>query len=202
MEALLEPVRVLDDAASVGRALTPLRRRILDALAEPDSATGLAGRLGLPRQKVNYHLRELESAGLVELSEKRQRRGFVERRFRPTAKAFVVDPSILCGALAGEASSRDRFSSAHLIALAARLIRDVAGLRTRARRARKKLLTQSVETEMRFARPDDFRAFTDELLRELARLAAKHGAPDGAGGRAYRFVLAAHPAARPRKENS
>ena len=56
-------VRVLDDASSVGRALSPVRRRILEHLAEPDSAAGLAARLRLPRQKVNYHLRVLEKAG-------------------------------------------------------------------------------------------------------------------------------------------
>ena len=88
--------------------LPALRRRILECLGEPDSATGLAKRLGLPRQKVNYHLRELEKAGLAECVEKRQRRGCIERRLRATARGYVVSPAFL-----GElARTRIRFATA------------------------------------------------------------------------------------------
>ena len=45
------------------------RVRLLEELQRPDSAAGLSRRLGIPRQKLNYHLRELEEAGLVELVE-------------------------------------------------------------------------------------------------------------------------------------
>ena len=47
------------------------------ALDQPDSAAGLARRLGVPRQKLNYHLRLLEDDGLVDrlLSDD----GFVEK---------------------------------------------------------------------------------------------------------------------------
>ena len=52
---------VLEDDARVGAILSPLRRRILDRLHQgPDSATGLSRKLALPRQMLNYHLRELE----------------------------------------------------------------------------------------------------------------------------------------------
>ena len=62
-------VAVIDDPAVAGVSLDPMRSRLLAALAEPGSATTLAARVGLPRQKVNYHLRELERHGLVELVE-------------------------------------------------------------------------------------------------------------------------------------
>ena len=41
----------------------PLRLKLLEQLIEPDSAGGLARRLGVPRQVLNYHLRELEGQG-------------------------------------------------------------------------------------------------------------------------------------------
>jgi DNA-binding transcriptional ArsR family regulator len=150
-----------------------LRRRILDSLDEPDSATGLGRRLGVPRQKVNYHLRELERAGLVELAEERRRRGFVERRVRAVA--------------------RDRFSSAYLVGLARRLAEDVTTLRERAAAAGQRLATLALETEVRFASPADLRAFSEELANEVARLAAKYDRPDLARSRAHRVVAAAHP---------
>lgn len=190
------PVQVLEEPSRVEKALAPLRRLILEELAEPDSATGLASRLGMPRQKVNYHLRELEKAGLVELLEERQRRGCVERVFRPTATAFVIDPALL-GPLG---SLRDRFSSAYLLSLAARLVRDVAVLRERASRAAKKLLTQSMETEIRFESPGDFEAFSEELMREIERLTKKYGARKGARARRFRLILGAHPAVASVKE--
>jgi DNA-binding transcriptional ArsR family regulator len=151
-----------------------LRRRILDSLDEPDSATGLGRRLGVPRQKVNYHLRELERAGLVELAEERRRRGFVERRLRAIAP--------------------DRFSSAYLVALASRLAEDVTTLRERAAAAGKRLATLALEIEVRFASPADLRAFSEELAAEIARLAAKYDRPDLPGSRAHRVVAAAHSA--------
>jgi predicted ArsR family transcriptional regulator len=54
-------------------SLDPIRSRLLAELAVPSSATALGNRLGLPRQKVNYHLRTLEQPGLIELPEERKR---------------------------------------------------------------------------------------------------------------------------------
>src|SRR5437764_14580342 len=67
-------------------ALSPFRLRLLTGLQEPESASGLARRLGLPRQQVNYHLRELERAGFIEMAESRQRRGCTERIMRLTSR--------------------------------------------------------------------------------------------------------------------
>ena len=75
-------------------ALSPLRRSLLARLREPASAAQLAGELGVPRQKLNYHLRALETAGFLELVEERQRRGFVERVLAARAAAFIVDPQV------------------------------------------------------------------------------------------------------------
>ena len=150
-----------------------LRRRILDELDEPASAAGVARRLGVPRQKVNYHLRALEREGLVEPVDARRRRGFVERRVRAVA--------------------RDRASSAYLVALAGRLAQDVRTLRGGAEDAGKQLATLALETEVRFASPGDLRAFSEELAAEVARLAAKYDRPDLARSRPHRIVAAAHP---------
>ena len=58
-------VEVIDDPAAAVVALDPVRARLLAELTEPASAAALAERLGLSRQKVNYHLRTLEAHGLV-----------------------------------------------------------------------------------------------------------------------------------------
>lgn len=64
-------VTVIDDPAAAEASLDPIRARLLAELAEPGSASTLAARVGLTRQKANYHLRALERHGLVELLEER-----------------------------------------------------------------------------------------------------------------------------------
>ena len=54
----LEMVREPQRAAAL---LHPQRLRLLEAFVQPDSAAGVARRLGLPRQQVSYHVRELET---------------------------------------------------------------------------------------------------------------------------------------------
>src|SRR4249919_3621424 len=72
-------IEVIEDPAAAEASLDPIRTRILLELAEPGSATQLAARVGLPRQKVNYHLKALERHGLVELVEERRRGNVTER---------------------------------------------------------------------------------------------------------------------------
>ena len=72
---LMRDVAVIEDPAVAAAALDPIRSKLLAELATPGSAAGLAARVGLPRQKVNYHLRALEAKGLVE-----RRRGAPPRR--------------------------------------------------------------------------------------------------------------------------
>lgn len=191
----LPALKLVETAADATLLLHPLRQRLLGALREPDSAAGVARRLGLARQKVNYHLRELEDAGLVEAVEERQKRGCVERVVRASATAYCIDPGAL-GAL-GEGDPeqvRDRFSSTYLIALAARAIREVATLRRRAKDAKKKLPTFSLHADVRFTSQESLHAFSEELSNEVARLIAKHHDESAPGGRVFRFLLGAYPA--------
>ena len=64
---------LIDDAERARLALSPIRRRLLMALRKPESATTLAAALDLTRQRVGYHLRALEKAGLIELDHERKR---------------------------------------------------------------------------------------------------------------------------------
>ena len=72
-------VAVIADPAAAEAALEPARARLLAQLTEPRSAAMLAAEVGLPRQKVNYHLRTLERHGLVELIEGRRKGNVTER---------------------------------------------------------------------------------------------------------------------------
>ena len=117
----------------------PARARLLAGLAEPASASALAERVDLPRQKVNYHLRILEEHGLVTEVGQRRWGGLTERVLHATAAAYVVSPGALGEAAGDPDRIADRLSARYLIALAARAVREVAGLIRRADRAGKRL---------------------------------------------------------------
>jgi DNA-binding transcriptional ArsR family regulator len=181
------------DPAQAAALLSPLRLRLVGELREPDSASGLARKLGLPRQKLNYHLRELERAGLVEEVEQRRKGNCIERVLRARARSWVISPEVL-GALAADPGEiQDRFSSAYLVAVCARAIGDLAGLRERARGAGKRLATMTLETEVCFASAADRAAFAEDVAGCLARLAAKYHDEKSPGGRRFRFFLGGHP---------
>lgn len=187
-------VELLQEPERVAAILSPLRRRLLAELREPDSAAGLARRLGTSRQRLNYHLRELEREGLVELVRERQRRGCVERILRATARAYVIDPTLLGDwAAGGGEDRRDRFSSAYLLTRAAAVVREVAILRERARGVRRKLATATLEAEIHFESPASMRAFSQELAGCVADLVARYHRPDEAGGREHRLLVTAYP---------
>ncbi len=173
--------------------LRPLRTRILEMLAEPQSAAAIARALDVARQNIGYHLKELEKQGLVELVEEKRVGNCVERIVRATARAYLVSAEAL-GALAqGAAEATDRFSAAYVVAVAARALREVTRMRQAADEAGKRLATLTVETEVRFATAADRSAFATELARELARLTARYHDASAPRGRTHRIVSFAYP---------
>jgi DNA-binding transcriptional ArsR family regulator len=187
---LVRDVEVIEDAGAAAVALDPLRARLLSELAEPGSAATVAARVGLARQKVNYHLKALESHGLLELAEERMRGGITERVMRATAAAYVVSPAALGESAADPDDAPDRLSARYLIALAGRVVREVGGLAQRAAAAGKRLPTMAIDTEIRFRSAEDRAAFADELTAAVIDLAARYHHDDG---RPHRLIVAAHP---------
>lgn len=186
-------VEVIDDPAAATIALDPVRSRLLAELAEPASAAALATRLGLPRQKVNYHLHALEEHGLVLLADRRQWGGLTERLMVASAASYVVSPSALGPVASDPGRSADRLSARYLIALAARIIREVSVLLRRAGELDKRLPTLSLDTEIRFRSAAERAAFSDDLTGAVTALAARYHDESAPGGRAHRLVVVAHP---------
>jgi DNA-binding transcriptional ArsR family regulator len=192
--------RSLEIVRGPGRArvlLNPERRRLVDALAEgPDSATGLARRLRDTRQRINYHLRLLEDAGIVELAEERRKGSQPERVMRLVARRYVIDPAAGEGSAPDPDEVGDRFSAAYLVALASRALREMADLIDRARTGRARLATASVNTSIRLASPAAFVAFTRDLTDAMGAVAARYHTEQGEG-RWFRVIAGAYPGPRP-----
>jgi len=185
-------VQVIDSADTALMALDPIRARILRELCEPGSATTVAEELDMSRQKVNYHLRQLEEHGLVAVVEHRQKRGLTERIVTASARSYALSPEVL-GEGATSADRVDRLSSNYLIAVAGDIIREVSQLARRAAAAGKPLATLTIETDVCFATPNSRSAFTKELADAVAAVVARHHDESSAAGRWHRVILAAHP---------
>ena len=186
-------LQVIDDPATATVALEPIRSRLLAALAAPASAATLATRVGLARQKVNYHLNALEAHGLVRLAEKRKWGGLTERLLVATAASYVVSPNALGPIAVDPKREVDRLSASYLIALGARVIREVGDLVRRSKETGKRLATLTVDTEIRFRSAADRAAFSKELTDAIATLASKYHDASAPGGRAHRLVVVAYP---------
>lgn len=193
MRTTTAPLDVIREPVHAAALLDPVRQSLVRHLAEPDSAAGLARRLGIPRQRVNYHLRALERAGLVQFVEERRKGNCVERLVRATARAFVISPDAL-GALGATAEvAQDRLSAAYLISTAARVIREVADLEARARREGRRVATLTLDAEVRFSSAEARAAFAEELGGAVGRLVAKYHDERAPGGRRFRVLAAVHP---------
>lgn len=184
---------VIDDPACATVALDPVRSRLLSELRTPASAATLAGRVGMPRQKVNYHLRTLEDHGLVRVDSEKQWGGLTERRLVATATSYVVSPSALGPVAADPAREMDRLSAGYLVALAARVVREIGQLLRKSEQVGKRLATLSIDTEVRFRSAEDRAAFSQELTSAVAALVARYHDESAPGGRRHRLMIGAYP---------
>jgi DNA-binding transcriptional ArsR family regulator len=192
MAAMLD-VEVIADPAAAVSALDPIRGRLLAELTEPASAAALASRVGITRQKVNYHLRALEEHQLVTEAGERRWGGLRERLMVATATSYVVSPGALGPVAADPGRTNDRLSASYLIAVAARAVREVGELWAVAREKNKRIATLSIDTAVQFRSPADRAAFTDELAEAVTALVAKYHDESDSHGRNYRLVVAAYP---------
>lgn len=193
-------LRVIEDPKAASVALDPVRNRLLSEIrtlggAGGVSATALAGSMALPRQKVNYHLRTLEKHGLVRVASRKRWGGLTERRLVAIASSYVVSPAAL-GAVAPPADparGMDRLSASYLVALAARVVREVGQLLRKSEEIGKRLATLSIDTEVRFRSAEDRAAFTNELTAAVTALVSRYHDESAPGGRRHRLMIGAYP---------
>ena len=196
----MEDVAVIADAGAAEVSLDPVRARLLAALVTPASASALAQLVGLPRQKVNYHLRALEKHGLVTLVEERRKGNCTERIVQATAASYVISPAALSPVAPDPSRAPDHLSAHWLLALAGKVVRDVGDLIEGARASGRRVATYAVDGNIRFASAADRADVADELGAAVATLVAKYHDDAAPRGREHRLVVAVHPSAPRRKE--
>jgi hypothetical protein len=177
----------------------PLRPRLVALAREPASATELAGRVGLPRQRVNYHVRQLARSGLLRRAGQVRKRNLIEQRYQATARAYVLAPEILGPLAASAHTPEDALSAARLVALAAEAQTSVArAMRVSAARGQR-LATLSIAADIRFESAAERQAFTEALQAAITAVVGRHtsSATTGSGqpgaGRPFKLLVACYP---------
>ncbi len=183
----MNDVMVLDNPAAVASALDPIRSKMLAVLAEPHSATTLAAVVGLTRQKVNYHLRALETHGLVEPVQERTWGGITERIMQAVATNLVVSPAALQHDVVEPGV--DEMSASYLIAVASRAVVELGGI-VRDVTPKQRISTLTIDTVVGFATAADRAAFANDLQVAIHKLVAQYHHDDG---RPHRVVIASYP---------
>ncbi|MEZ4564239.1 MAG: helix-turn-helix domain-containing protein [Thermomicrobiales bacterium] len=186
-------VDVIDNPAAAVIARDPDRSRLLAELGEPASAAALGARLGIARQKLNYHLRTLEAHHLVRETETRRWGGLQERLLVASAGAYLVSPVAPGPAGATPERTPERLSARYLLPLAGRVVTEVGAMLRRSRGANTPLATLALDTEIRFRSAAERAAFSDELLTAIATLVARYHDASAPHGREYRLLVTAHP---------
>lgn len=124
VEPMQPTVQTISDPATLAALAQPTRLKLLEMLREPASAASAARTLGEPRQRVNYHLKALEAAGLVKPAGERQRGNFTEHLFQTSARRFVISPGVLWDRELREKALSSQVALAQLADAGARIQRD------------------------------------------------------------------------------
>lgn len=205
---MVAAVQIVKDSSRAAALLDPLRLRIVEALRQPDSASGIARRLRLPRQKVNYHVRELARAGYLRRAGERRVRSMIERRYVATAQAYILAPSLLGALAADRGQIQDTFSLAYLFALTAKVQSDLARVKEIAEEQGKRVSTLSISSKLRFESAEQRAAFARALQNAIVDVVGRFASPDRRSdgskgeGRPYCLVLGCYPAPPEGKQNS
>lgn len=185
----MQDVLFVEVAGQAGALLHPLRIEVLRRLAEPRSCPQIARELSETTQKIYYHVKILESAGLVERVDERRVRGILEGVYQARAKSYWLSPQLV-GRLGGEARARDRMSLDYLLTLAEEIQRDVARL-GEAKRDEAPSLGLSFRIEL--ADSEARHLFLDELQQTFQKLARKYGRTGADSGEAFQVSLVCYP---------
>lgn len=188
-----QAIALITEPAAAGQLIHPLRARILAHATQPTSAAELGELLDESRQKVNYHVRKLETAGLLEPAGQRQARGFTENLYQATGQAYLLTPEVLGPAAPQAGEATDRFSASYLLALTGRTQSEMARVLADAEAADQRVATLSMDTTVHFPDPQARAAFARDLQTAVTDLVERFSEPGTEGSRPFRMIVGMHP---------
>jgi len=190
---------IVTDPSRAQTLLDPLRLRILGLAQSALSASDMAARLRLPRQRVNYHVRRLAERGFLRRAGRQRKRNMVEQLYVAVARRFLLSPELLQGVAADWREVPDAASAAYLLSLTSRVQSDVLRAARAAEEDGRRLSTLSLKSQFRFESVEQRADFARTIREAVVEAVARHTLPDEPAGRRaaaglpYRLVLSCYP---------
>lgn len=206
MNALMAETEVVSDRERAEVLLHPLRLRILESARRPASAAGLARRLGMKPQKVNYHVRRLSDHGFLRKVEERRAGNVTETVYGASAGSYVLASGVLGPLAPGVAAAG--MTAGRLLALQSRAEVEMAAVMGQMDEGGGALGVLSLDEEFRFETAEQRAVFTRAVRELFSAVVRKYTTPDrpdspgpgdeaGGGtvarGRRYRMFLGCYP---------
>ena len=200
----MQEVLYIEDVVQAAALLKPQRIEMLKLMDHPRTCLELGKVFGETPQKIYYHIKALQNAGLVEQVGERRVRGTVEGSYQARARSYWL-ASDLVGQIGGAAIAQDQASLRHLLSLTEEMRGDIGHLAQQVGREIPSLgLSLHVELDDESRRAD----FIADVQHMAQILAHKYGATahdesdDGEDGDdddaqpprpLFRLVLACYP---------
>lgn len=191
----MQDLLYIEDVAQAMTLLKPSRLEILKRLDEPRTCPELADYFDETPQKIYYHVKALEQAGLVAKVSERRVRGAVEGHYQASARSYWLAPQLV-GQIGGPKAAQDQLSLRVLLDLAEEVHDDIGKLGNRSVAG---IDVPSLSLSAHIHLPDASRraAFLAELQATFQQLARKYGLPDDTpmltDEQGFRLVLMCYP---------
>jgi DNA-binding transcriptional ArsR family regulator len=192
----MQDVLYIENVDQAAALLTPIRIDLLKRLDIPRTCPELAEIFDATPQKIYYHVKALEKAGLVEKIEEHRVRGVVEGVYQAKARSYWLAPQLV-GQVGGEKTARDQTSLRMLLALAEEMQNDIGHLGQQSE-AGKPIPSLSLSGQIYLPDGERRTAFLEEVGQLFAELARKYGLPPDEAdadlvGKTFNLVLACYP---------
>ncbi|WNB90782.1 helix-turn-helix domain-containing protein [Bacillus sp. NEB1478] len=181
---------IVSEPEQAAALLHPVRSEIISLLKEPRSATELSKQMNDSAQKVNYHLKTLEKAGLVVRAGTRNVRNLVEVLYRSVGKSFLLSDSL---GLSQEQVRKlqDQTALAHILAFTEKVKRDAVSLMEQTEE--EQVPSAVMELEISLAGLAERQEFLQDYSNMLTELIKKHHDPKQTDSRTFHVSMAMYP---------
>lgn len=188
-----QPVLCIESLDQAAVLLKPLRVALLRAMGEPRTCPELAEQFGETPQKIYYHVKTLERAGLVERTGQRSVNGIPEGFYRACAQSYWLSPRLV-KRYGGRRAIRDQTSLGILASHAEEMLEDVGRLADQSA-AGAHVPSLSLSAEISLPSAEHRQRFLDELRDTFDAIARRHGAraEDPHRTESFRFTIACYP---------
>ncbi|MCI0713854.1 MAG: helix-turn-helix domain-containing protein [Chloroflexi bacterium] len=188
----MQDVHFIEDIDSAVALLKPQRIEIMQQLDRPRTCPDLADYFGESAQKIYYHIKALEKAGLVEKVDEKRVRGTVEGHYQAVARSYWLAPQLV-GRIGDEKTASDQVSLRMILQLAEEVQTDLGKLGTHSAVGEE---IPSLSMSGYIHLPDAARRaeFLAELQATFQSLAAKYGLTESGDSSAnFRLILMCYP---------